>query len=49
VRWPLASINLSAAMMAQMIDFMKKEVFGAEIEKTDYVAETDMIIPDWVS
>lgn len=41
--------ELSAAMMAQMIDFMKKEVFGAEIEKTDYVAETDMIIPDWVS
>lgn len=36
-------------MMEQMIDFMKKEVFGAAIEKTDYAAEMDMIIPPWVS
>lgn len=41
--------ELSAAMMEQMIDFMKKEVFGAEIEKTDYAAEMDMIIPPWAS
>lgn len=41
--------ELSAAMMDQMADFMRREVFGAAIEKTDYAAEMDMELPEWVA
>jgi len=40
--------ELSAAMMDQMVDFMRREVFGAAIEKTDYAAEMDMELPEWM-
>lgn len=40
--------ELSAAMMDQMVDFMRREVFGAAIEKTDYAAEMDMELPGWM-
>lgn len=41
-------LELSAAMMDQMVDFMRREVFGAAIEKTDYAAEMDMELPGWM-
>jgi len=40
--------ELSAAMMDQMVDFMRREVFGAAIEKTDYSADMDMELPGWM-
>ena len=40
--------ELSAAMMDQMRDFMKKEVFGAKIEKTDYSPKITMELPEWL-
>lgn len=40
--------ELSAAMMSHMADLMKSEILGARLEKTDYNADQDMIIPEWV-
>lgn len=41
--------ELSESMMSHMIDLMKKEIFGATIEKTDYKAEQKMEIPQWLT
>jgi len=35
-------------MMEHMRDLMRKEVLGAKVEKTEYVADTEMIIPEWL-
>jgi len=40
--------ELSAAMMEHMKDLMQREIFGASIEKTDYLAEQDMKLPEWI-
>lgn len=40
--------ELSAAMMTHMKDLMKKEIFGAKLEKTDYSANEEMILPVWI-
>jgi hypothetical protein len=40
--------ELSAAMMAQMTDYMNAEIFGAEIQKTFYTPTEDIIIPKWI-
>ena len=40
--------ELSKAMMEHMRDLMKKEVLGASLEKTEYKAEQEMIIPSWL-
>lgn len=40
--------ELSAAMMSHMIGFMKSEVFGSKVEKTEYHADTAMTIPVWL-
>lgn len=41
--------ELSAAMMEHMRDLMQKEIFGATMEKTDYLPEQDIVIPDWLT
>jgi len=35
-------------MMEHMKDLMQREIFGASIEKTDYLAEQDMKLPEWI-
>jgi len=41
--------ELSAAMMKHMKDFMQAEVFGSKAEKTDYHANIEMTIPEWLT
>jgi len=40
--------ELSAAMMRHMGDYMRAEIFGAQTEKTDYLADQPIIIPAWL-
>lgn len=40
--------ELASAMMDHMRDLTKKSVLGASVDKTDYIAEVDMILPEFM-
>lgn len=40
--------EISAAMMRHMSDYMRAEIFGAMREKTEYMADKPIIIPQWL-
>ena len=41
--------EMAEAMMAHMRDFTKRSVLSAQIEKTDYVPEKAMMLPEWLA
>lgn len=40
--------ELSTEMMKHMTEYMKAEIFGAKMEKTDYMPDKKMVIPKWL-
>jgi len=48
-RKDLQHAELTSAMMAHMADFLRAEVLGATTEKTDYLPDQSLQIPEWIA